>query len=53
MNLEQAEMEVIALDADDHLLRLVLICLNLSDLGLFPVRVDRVRTRRLLMFPAA
>jgi hypothetical protein len=53
MNLEQNGMEVMALDADDHLVRPVLNRLNLSESQLFQVLVDRLRTRRLLMFRAA
>jgi hypothetical protein len=47
MNLLQHEKEVIALDADDHLLRPLMIRLTISELQLMHVRVDRVRTRRL------
>jgi len=53
MNPERNEMEVIALDADDHLLRPMLIQLNLSELRLFPVRVDCILTSCLISHPAA
>jgi hypothetical protein len=52
-NLVQNEKEVMALDADDHLLRPILIRLIISEMRLFPVQVDCVRARRLLMFRAA
>jgi hypothetical protein len=52
-NLIQTGMEVMALDADDHLVRPMLIRFSVSELRLFPVRVDCVRTRRLLLFHAA
>ena len=53
MNLVQNGMEVIALDADDHLLRPRLIHLNLSDLRLFTGPVDHDRARRLPNLDAA
>jgi hypothetical protein len=43
MNLIRHEKDVIALDADDHLLRPTLIRLTVSELRLLQVRVDRVR----------
>ena len=48
--LMQQEKEVIALDADDHLLRPILIRATVSELRLASVPVDCVRTRRLLLF---
>jgi hypothetical protein len=53
MNLLQHEKEVIALDADDHLLRPILIRLTVSELRLLQVQVDCARKRRLLVFCAA
>jgi hypothetical protein len=53
MNLNQAGKEVIALDADDHLLRPVSIRFNFSELRLFLMQVDCVRARRLPEFHAA
>jgi hypothetical protein len=53
MNIKQAGKEVIALDADDHLLRPVLIRFNFSELRLFQMQVDCVRASRLPRFRAA
>jgi hypothetical protein len=53
MDLIKHEKEVIALDADDHLLRPLLIRLIVSELRLSQVRVDRVRMRRLPGFCTA
>ncbi len=53
INLKQDGKEVIALDADDHLLRPVLIRFNFSELRLFLMQVDCVRVRRLPRFRAA
>ena len=50
MNFKQAGEEVIALDADDHLLRPVLIRINFSESRLFQMQVDCVPARRLPMF---
>jgi len=52
MNLKQAGKEVIALDADDHLLRPVLIRFKFSELRLFHMQVDCVRASRLPGFHA-
>jgi hypothetical protein len=49
MNLMHDGKEVIALDADDHLGRPMLIRVNVSELRLFPLRVVCVQTRRLLL----
>lgn len=43
--LTHEEKEVIALDADDHLMRPVLFLFDFSDLRLFQVRVDRLKMR--------
>lgn len=51
--LMQQEKEVIALDADDHLLRPILIRSIVSELRLTPAPVDCVQPRRLLLFFAA
>ena len=45
INLIHHEKEVSALDADDHLLRPILIRFNISGLRLSQVRVDRFRLR--------
>jgi hypothetical protein len=52
INLMQNGKEVIALDADDHLLRPVMIRLNFSELRLFPMQVDCVRMRCIPMLHA-
>jgi hypothetical protein len=49
----QASKEVIALDADDHLLRPTSILLYVSDMRLSLVKVDRFQTRSLLISCAA
>jgi hypothetical protein len=53
INLENHEKEVIALDADDHLLRPHSFRLIVSEFRLLQVRVDCVRMRRLPGFCAA
>jgi len=47
MDLIHYEKEVIALDADDHLVRPVLIRLTTSERRLLQVQVDCVQSRRL------
>ena len=47
VHLVQTLKEVIALDADDHLLRPTLILSDLSEMRQLPVKVDRVPARRL------
>jgi hypothetical protein len=47
MDLIHYEKEVIALDADDHLVRPVLIRLTISERRLLQVQVDCVQSRRL------
>jgi len=52
-NLTQLGKEVIALDADDHLARPILICLKLSEVQLARVNVHRLPKRNLLCLCAA
>ncbi len=49
----QQGKEVIALDADDHLVRPISIRVDYSDLRLSRVLVDRLPTRNLLCLCAA
>ncbi len=52
-HLMQQGKEVIALDADDHLVRPISIRFDYSDLRLSRVLVDRLPTRNLLCLCAA
>ena len=49
----QSHKEVIALDADDHLLRPASIHPSVSEMRLFQMRADRVPTRSLRIACAA